>query len=68
MIDRGDYCIDILQQVLAVNGLIRSAADKLLQNHLETCFTAGMHSKQMSSRTKMIEEVVRVVRLSNKSK
>ena len=32
------YCVDILQQNLAVVGLLKSANGKLLERHLNSCF------------------------------
>ena len=45
MIENGDYCIDIMQQNLAVIGLLRSAHEMLMENHLNSCFKNAMASK-----------------------
>ena len=42
MIEEDKYCIDILQQILAVSGLLKSASNKILKNHLNTCFSEGI--------------------------
>ena len=44
MTENGDYCIDIMQQNLAVIGLLRSAHQQLMANHLQTCFKNAMAS------------------------
>jgi CsoR family transcriptional regulator, copper-sensing transcriptional repressor len=49
MIEEDKYCIDIIQQVEAINGLIKGVKNELLKCHMETCFTKGMES---SSETK----------------
>ena len=49
MVEDDKYCIDILQQNLAVMGLLKSANAKLLKRHLNTCFKramAGTNEKQ----------------------
>ncbi len=37
MIEEDKYCIDILNQILAVQGLIKKSNSLLLQNHLRYC-------------------------------
>ena len=69
MIEADAYCIDILQQILAVNGLLRSASEKILENHLQTCFLEGMSSKKVKrEKEQLIKEVIDVINLNNKSK
>ncbi len=38
MIEDGDYCVDIMQQNLAVIGLLKSAHQTLMEGHLHHCF------------------------------
>jgi CsoR family transcriptional regulator, copper-sensing transcriptional repressor len=68
MIDEDKYCIEILQQILAVNGLLKSASNKILTNHLNTCFSNGMKSKNKEFKDKLVNEVIEVVSLNNKTK
>lgn len=42
MIEDKKYCIDILQQNMAVMGLLRSANSKLFERHLNSCFVNAM--------------------------
>lgn len=66
MLERGEYCIDIMQQNLAVIGLLRSTHEKLMENHLHTCFTHGMNSTNVKRKQEMIEEIGRVMNMGNK--
>ncbi len=68
MIDEDKYCIDVLQQILAVNGLLKSASDKILQDHLHTCFSEGMTTNNKEHREKLIEEVANVINLKDRAK
>jgi len=63
MIEGDEYCIDIIQQVEAINGLIKGVKNELLKNHMETCFTKGMGSKSEIKKQKMIDEVIKVIGL-----
>ncbi len=66
MIESGDYCIDIMQQNLAAIGLLRSAHEMLMENHLNSCFKKAMASKNEKKKREMTEEILKVTKLFNK--
>jgi DNA-binding FrmR family transcriptional regulator len=66
MTEDGNYCIDIMQQNLAVIGLLKSAHQMLMENHLHTCFKNAMASKNEKIKAKMVEEILKVSKLANK--
>lgn len=66
MIENGEYCIDIMQQNLAVIGLLKSAHQMLMEGHLNSCFTSAMESGSPAKKKKMIEEILKVTKLLNK--
>jgi DNA-binding FrmR family transcriptional regulator len=66
MTEQDDYCIDIMQQNLAVVGLLKAAHQTLMENHLHTCFKNAMASKNEKIKAKMVEEILRVSKLANK--
>jgi len=66
MVESGEYCVDIMQQNLAAVGLLKSAHQMLLDNHLNTCFRSAMASDNDRIQKKMIEEILKVNKLANK--
>jgi DNA-binding FrmR family transcriptional regulator len=66
MTEQCDYCIDIMQQNLAVIGLLKSAHQMLMENHLHTCFKNAMASRNEKVKEKMVEEILKVSKLANK--
>ena len=66
MIEKKKYCIDIMQQNLAVIGLLKSAHQMLMENHLNTCFKSAMAAKNKKKKEEMIKEILEVVKLLNK--
>jgi len=60
------YCMDIMQQNLAVIGLLRSAHETLMENHLNSCFKNAMASKNEKKKKEMTEEILKVTKLFNK--
>jgi len=66
MSEQGEYCIKIMQQNLAAIGLLRSAHEMLMENHLNTCFKKAMSTKNEKKKEEMTEEILKVTNLFNK--
>jgi len=66
MTEDGEYCIKIMQQNLAVIGLLRSAHEMLMENHLNTCFKEAMNSASPKKKAEMTAEILKVTNLFNK--
>ena len=66
MIETNRYCIDVMQQNLAVIGLLRSAHEMLMENHLNTCFKKAMLTDNEKKKDQMTEEILKVTKLFNK--
>lgn len=66
MIEEDKYCVDIMQQNLAVIGLLKSAHQTLMEKHLNSCFKKAMATKNERKKKQMIEEILKVTRLFNK--
>ena len=63
MQDDGIYCIDIMHQNLAVIGLLKSAHQLLMADHLKECFSEAMKSDDDQTKSRMIEEILTVTKL-----
>jgi len=66
MVEEDRYCIDIMQQNLAVVGLLRSAHQMLMENHLNTCFKHAMDTKNEKQKQEMTQEILKLTKLFNK--
>lgn len=63
MVERHEYCVDILIQVMAVKKALASFEEAMLKNHLSTHVTEQMKSGQHK---KAINEVMKVYSLSKR--
>lgn len=61
MIEKDIYCIDIIQQNLAVIWLLKSSNLTLLEGHLNCCFKNAIKNKDNEKLDKMILELLKVV-------
>ena len=66
MVESDEYCINIMQQNLAVLGLLKSAHQMLMENHLNTCFLKAMGTKNKRKKQEMTKEILKVTKLFNK--
>ena len=66
MVETNEYCINIMQQNLAAIGLLKSAHQMLMENHLKTCFKTAMATKNEKRKQEMIEEILKVTKLFHK--
>jgi len=64
MVIENKYCIDILQQNLAVIGLLKSANNRLLKRHLNSCFVKAMKGTNEKQKKKMIDEILQINKLA----
>jgi len=66
MVEANEYCIDIMQQNSAVIGLLKSAHQMLMENHLNTCFKTTIKKKNEKRKREMTQEILKVTKLLNK--
>lgn len=66
MIESDEYCISIMQQNLAVIGMLKSAHQLLMEGHLDSCFKKAMSGSNKKRQTEMIEEILKVTKIAGK--
>lgn len=66
MIENDEYCINIMQQNLAVLGLLKSAHQMLMEGHLNSCFKKAMATRNEKRKQEMIQEILKVTKLFSK--
>lgn len=64
MVESQEYCIDVLQQNLAVLGLLKAANSRILEGHLNSCFAAAMRGTNEKRKKEMIGEILTISKLS----
>ncbi len=68
MLENDRYCIDIIKQNEAVIAAIKKVNELVLKNHLNTCVTEAIESKNEKERKKKIQELLEIYKNSNKNK
>lgn len=62
MLEDDVYCIDIIQQNLAIIGLLKSANLKLLEGHLNCCLKDAVENNDEKKLQEMSDELVKVMK------
>jgi DNA-binding FrmR family transcriptional regulator len=65
MIDKEDYCIDIMTQSLAIQRSLRSLNKLILENHLQTHAAMAFSSQDTAAQEKALNELLNLYELSN---
>ncbi len=58
MVEKDDYCIDVVHQSIAVQAALKKADEVVLESHLNTCVAASIKS---GNSKEAIEEVMSVL-------
>jgi CsoR family transcriptional regulator, copper-sensing transcriptional repressor len=66
MVEDGDYCIDIVNQVIAVQRAMHKVSQLVLDRHLHTCVTTAMRDTDPGERERVIGEIVGVFEAAGK--
>ncbi|MBL7075833.1 MAG: metal-sensitive transcriptional regulator [Kiritimatiellae bacterium] len=62
MVEEGEYCIDIITQVQAVQSALGAVGRKILEKHLDTCVTNTLQSKSRDDMDEKLREVMKVMK------
>ena len=63
MVERGEYCIDVITQSSAIKQGLSNVEDMLLEGHLATCVVKQIKSGDTN---KAVDEVLKVYQLKRK--
>lgn len=66
MIDEDRYCIDIINQILAAESLLRKARMCVLEGHIQGCVASAIETGDLQEREEKLKEVVELLGRMNK--
>jgi CsoR family transcriptional regulator, copper-sensing transcriptional repressor len=65
MIDKEEYCVNILTQSLAIQKSLRSLDKLILENHLHTHVQSDLNSSSPQVKNRAVKEILDLYELSN---
>ncbi len=66
MVDEDAYCIDIINQILAVQRALEKINNLILERHLQTCVTTAIRGDDPAERERVIAELLRAFETAGK--
>lgn len=66
MVEEDTYCIDVIQQVQAVQAALNKVSAIILDSHLHSCVTTAIQGDDPGERERVLEEVTSVFEMSSK--
>ncbi len=57
MVEADKYCIDVMNQVAAIQGALAEVSKKLLSSHLDTCVRHAVDEGKPAERTRVLDEL-----------
>jgi CsoR family transcriptional regulator, copper-sensing transcriptional repressor len=67
MVDEGVYCIDIVNQIVAIQRALKKVSGLLLDHHLHSCVTDAMRGTDTAARERVLGELLDVFEVSGKA-
>lgn len=60
MVEGGEYCVDIVNQIQAVQRALSKVNGLVLDHHLHTCVTTAIRGEDSEERERVIREILGV--------
>lgn len=67
MVDEGVYCVDIVNQIVAVQRALKKVSGLVLDRHLHSCVTTAIQSDDDESRERVLTELMEVFEANGKA-
>lgn len=67
MVDEGAYCMDVVNQILAVQRALKKVSGLVLDQHLRSCVTTAMRGTDPSAREQVLGELLDVFEATGKA-
>lgn len=66
MLENGDYCIDIIRQIQAVQAALNKVSSTILDGHLNSCLVTAIRGEDVSERERVLNEIVEIYETATK--
>ncbi len=67
MVEEGAYCIDVVNQIVAIQRALKKVSGLVLDQHLHSCVTDAMQGTDASARERVLGELLEVFEATGKA-
>ena len=57
MVEEEAYCMDIIQQIQAVQGALNKVSNQILEEHLHSCVITAIRGEDAGERERVLKEI-----------
>lgn len=66
MIDEGEYCIDVIRQIQAVQSALNKVSKIILEDHMNSCLITAVRGEDPIERERVLVEIAEVFEAATK--
>ncbi|MEA5078573.1 MAG: metal-sensitive transcriptional regulator [Anaerolineaceae bacterium] len=66
MVENGDYCIDVIRQIQAVQAALNKVTSTVLDNHLSSCVVTAIRGENVDERERVLKEIAEIYEAATK--
>jgi DNA-binding FrmR family transcriptional regulator len=66
MLENGDYCIDIIRQIQAVQAALNKTSLAILDGHLNSCLVTAIRGEDVDERERVLKEIAEIYETATK--
>ena len=67
MVEENAYCVDVVNQILAVQRALRKVSGLVLDRHLHSCVTHAIQGDDKKAKERVLEELLEVFEAQGKA-
>ncbi len=67
MVEDDAYCIDVVNQIVAIQRALKKVSALVLDGHLHSCVTEAVRGQDVENRERVLSELMQVFEASGKS-
>ncbi len=67
MIEDDAYCVDVVQQIVAIQRALKKVASRVLDQHLHSCVTEAVRGRDVAERERVLQELIEVFEATGKA-
>lgn len=60
MVENGEYCIDVIKQIQAVQAALNKVSSNILDEHLNSCVITAIRGDDPQERERVLKEIAEV--------
>ena len=66
MIENGEYCIDVIKQIQAVQAALNKVSITVLDGHLNSCLVTAIRGDDVKERERVLSEIAEIYETATK--